>query len=192
MGIVIAAGNSMKLWLAADGRCAVRDPQGELVVYEEDLPKVRRVTDQILVGYAGDSAVCTAAIDQGMDFVRLIGAAESADMLAAGCELAIRKDQGDPLVDAQIVVVGLTSSGAFGIYAIRRIGGQVSESRGRMESPHVCQFAVLSEEPGDTAWADEIMGSSPAVEENLHACIRAAADRSPLVNDHITVLSLER
>lgn len=192
MGIVIAAGNSMKLWLASDGRYAARDQQGELVVYEEDLPRVRRVSDQILVGYAGSAAVCADAVDRGMDFVHLLGASETADMLAAGCEYALRKDAGDPMVDAQIVVAGLTSGGAFGIYAIRRIGGEIRESRGRMESPHVCQFAVLTEAEGDTAWADEIMGRSPDVEENLRACIQEAASRSALINDHITVLSLER
>lgn len=191
MGIVIAAGNSMKLWIASDGRCSGRDRDGNFAIYAEDLPTVRRLTDQILVGYAGSAAVCSDAIDRGFDFMRLMGTGETADMLAAGCEFALRKDTGDPMVDAQIVVAGVTSSGAFGIYAIRRLGGEIHESRGRMESPNVCQFAVLSEAEGDTAWADELMGRGPEVEENLRACIREAARRSDRVNDHITMLSLE-
>lgn len=191
MGIVIAAGNSMKLWMASDGRCSGRDRDGNFAIYAEDLPAVRRLTDQILVGYAGSAAVCSDAIDRGFDFMRLMGTGETADMLAAGCEYALRKDVGDPMVDAQIVVAGVTSSGAFGIYAIRRLGGEIHESRGRMESPNVCQFAVLSEAEGDTAWADELMGRGPDVEENLRACIQEAARRSDRVNDHITMLSLE-
>ena len=192
MSIVIAAGNSMKLWLASDGRYSGKDKAGSFVVFAEDLPKVKKVSDQILVGYVGNAAVCTSAISRGSDFMKLMGAGETADMLAAGCEFAIRKDVGDPMVDIQIVVAGVTSSGAFGIYSIRRLKGEIRESRGRMDSPNVCQFAVLSEMEGDTDWVGEIMGRSPDVEENIRACIIEAAKRSDTVNDHVTVLSLER
>ncbi len=192
MSIVIAAGNSMKVWLASDGRYIGKDKAGNAVIFAEDMPTVKRITDQILVGYTGSAAVCSDAIKRGFDFTRLMGAGETADLLAAGVEFAIRKDVGDPMVDVQIVVAGVTSSGAFGIYTIRRLKGEVTESRGRMDSPNVCRFAVLSEMEGDTAWADEIMGRSPDVEENISACIREAAQRSRTINDHITMIALER
>lgn len=192
MSIVIAAGNSMKLWMASDGRYSGKDRAGNFVIFAEDLPKVKRISDQIMVGYAGNAAACSNAINRGFDFMRLMGAGETADLLAAGCEFAIRKDVGDPMVDVQIVVAGVTSSGAFGIYTIRRVNGEIQESRGRMDSPNVCQFAVLSEIEGDTAWMGAIMGRSPDVEENIRACIAEAAQRSDTVNDHITMIALER
>ncbi len=192
MSIVIAAGNSMKLWLASDGRFSGKDKAGNFVIYAEDLPGIRKFSDQIFVGYVGNAAACTGAINRGADYMKMMGAGETADLLAAGCEFAIRTDPGDHMVDVQIVVAGVTSSGAFGIYAVRRMGGVVSEQRARMESPNVCNFAVLSEMEGDTAWADAIMGRGPDVEENIRACILQAAERSDTVNDHISMISLER
>lgn len=193
MSMIIVMGNSKQIYMAGDGRVSNIDEQENMEILYEDEVKVHKISNHILVGYAGNSQDCYNVMENARSImVSKNPNFDYADIFLTFCKSAMEKlyKQTGKSFNAQLLIAGLTLSHTAVYYMLKYDEGKLTVDTQQLTN-EAYHYQAISCIDGDTSWAKQILERSMNIEENLRECIKEASRRFPAINDHITIQTLK-